>query len=116
MSHAHYHLKLIALAKTLAVASQQRQNAVKILIARMSVPVALPHAQNNLRSSISHISHINFTSHINIISIIHQTDARHVACQTSAPTLHTTTAMAATTPSQQHIQHGMDICTHLICP
>jgi len=34
MSRARYHLKLIALAKTLLVVSQQKQNAVKILIAR----------------------------------------------------------------------------------
>ena len=35
MSHAHYHLNPTALAKTLAVASQQRPNAVKILIVRI---------------------------------------------------------------------------------
>jgi hypothetical protein len=34
MSHARYHLKPTALAKILAVASQQRQNAAKILIVR----------------------------------------------------------------------------------
>lgn len=110
MSHANYHLRPTARAKTLAVASQQKRSAARIHIAKTSVPAALYHARNRHKSN---INYSNITIHM-IINITHQTDAQHVACQTFALILHITTLLVATIISRQGTQHGMDTCTPLM--
>jgi purine nucleoside permease len=105
-SLAHYHLKLIALAKTRAVVSLQNRNAATTHIAKMSVHVAMFHVLNS-----PSLNTITMHTTINIITL--RKDARHVACQTSALTHHINILARTTTSSLQASHHGKVKCIRL---